>query len=134
VSRLAPDEARRRFTSARVARLATVRAGRPRIVPVVFAVTGDTIVTAVDGKPKSTRALRRLDDIAADPQVSLLADHYADDWTELWWVRADGTARVHSDGTGVDLLVTKYPQYRDDRPDGPVITIDVDRWTGWSAS
>ena len=115
-----------------------MRDGQPRLVPVVFAVVfavdGDAIYTAIDNKPKSTRALARLDDIARNPHVSLLVDHYAEDWTQLWWARAEGAARVLDTGEGIDLLVQKYPQYKTQRPDGPVIRIDVENWTGWSAS
>src|SRR3954468_11111345 len=66
-----------RFAACRVARLATVReSGEPHLVPIVFAVTGAVIHTAVDAKPKRTRHLRRLANIAANPRVSVLADHY----------------------------------------------------------
>lgn len=138
--RLDAATARDRFAAGRVARLATVgTAGRPHLVPVVFALEGDTVITAVDAKPKSTRALRRLADIAENPAVSLLVDHYEDDWSRLWWVRAQGTARVvdADDPVGraaLALLVARYPTYRDQPPPGPVIAISVDRWTGWSAS
>jgi PPOX class probable F420-dependent enzyme len=135
------DEARERFASARVARLASAGAdGRPHIVPVVFALDGDTIVHAVDGKPKRTRALRRLANIAANPHVALLADEYDDgDWERLWWVRADGVARVlePSDDEArraLALLVARYAQYRDAPPAGPVVAVDVMRWSGWSAA
>ena len=134
MSRLDRATARRRFAGAGVARLATSRDGQPRLVPIVFAVDGDAIYTAIDHKPKSTRALARLEDIARNPQVSLLADHYAEDWTQLWWARADGVARVLDTDEGIDLLVEKYPQYKTQRPDGPVIRIDVENWAGWSAS
>ncbi|WP_207555992.1 TIGR03668 family PPOX class F420-dependent oxidoreductase [Intrasporangium flavum] len=137
------DEARARFAAARVARLATVAPdGAPHLVPVVFAVvgevTGDVVWSAVDDKPKSTRALRRLANIAAHPRVSLLVDHYDDDWTRLWWVRADGTARV-LDATdaatraGRDALVGRYPQYAEQPPAGPFVAVTVDAWRGWSA-
>ncbi|HEX7354463.1 MAG TPA: TIGR03668 family PPOX class F420-dependent oxidoreductase [Mycobacteriales bacterium] len=133
--------AREMFAAARVARLATVgEGGQPHLVPVVFAVDGDRIVTAVDHKPKRTTALQRLANIRANPLVSLLVDEYADgDWTTLWWVRADGHARVldHRDDIarqGVELLTRRYPQYRDRRPGGPVVVIEVARWTAWSAS
>src|SRR5690348_1391752 len=93
--RMTADEARARFAAARVARLATADAsGRPHVVPIVFAVAGDEIVSAVDAKPKRTTALRRLANVRENPRVALLADHYEDDWSALWWVRADGTARV----------------------------------------
>ena len=130
-------EARARFACARVARLATLSSdGKPHIVPIVFALDGDVIYTAVDAKPKSTTALRRLANIAAQPTVAVLADHYADEWTQLWWVRADGTAGVADDGSaeeGLRLLTERYPQYVAQPPPGPVIAIDVARWTGWQA-
>ena len=126
--------ARERFAEARVARLATVSAGgAPRIVPIVFALAGEEILTAVDHKPKSTTRLRRLEDISANPAVSLLADAYDDDWSQLWWARADGVARVHAT-YDLDPLVTKYADYRERPPSGPVIVIEVTRWSGWSAT
>lgn len=121
-----------KFSRAPVARLATVTAdGAPHLVPVVFAVHEGTVYTAVDGKPKSTQHLKRLANIAANPRVSLLVDHYADDWTALWWIRADGTAEVTDDDIGRDLLRAKYPQYQTVSLDGPVIAIEVQRWTSW---
>lgn len=132
-------EARERFAGARVARLATIDVdGRPHVVPIVFALAGDTIVSAVDAKPKRTRALRRLANVEANPHVAVLADHYSDDWSALWWVRADGMGRVMWEGdavtTALDLLVARYEQYREQPPTGPVVAIVVDRWSGWSAS
>jgi PPOX class probable F420-dependent enzyme len=139
--RVEPSDARARFAASRVARLATVAAdGRPHLVPVVFAVEGDTVYSAVDDvKPKATPRLRRVANIAANPAVALLADHYADDWAALWWVRADGTARVIEPGEpeaarARDLLAARYEQYRDAPPPGPVIAVDVARWSGWAAS
>ncbi|WP_255649786.1 TIGR03668 family PPOX class F420-dependent oxidoreductase [Nocardia australiensis] len=135
---MSPDEARRRFAADPVARLATVSAtGRPHIVPIVFVVADDLIYTSVDAKPKTTLALRRLANIAANPAVAVLADHYRDDWTRLWWVRADGNARIadtDEDRTAKHLLTTRYPVYVQQPPPGPVIAIDVTRWSGWSAS
>ncbi|MFI5623423.1 TIGR03668 family PPOX class F420-dependent oxidoreductase [Nocardioides sp. NPDC051685] len=126
--------ARERFADARVARLATVSAdGAPRIVPTVFALADEEILTAVDHKPKSTTRLRRLQDIAAHPAVSLLADAYDDDWSQLWWARADGVARVH-ETYDLGPLVAKYADYRERPPAGPVIVIEVTRWSGWSAT
>lgn len=132
------SSARDRFAAARVARLATVSGeGVPHIVPVVFAVDGDVVYTAVDGKPKSTRRLRRLADIDENPSVSLLVDHYDEDWSQLWWVRADGQATIHNSGTDVrrarDLLRAKYPQYQQVSLDGAVITVAVDGWVSWQA-
>jgi PPOX class probable F420-dependent enzyme len=126
------------LASAPVARLATVSAdGRPHLVPVVFAVRDDVLYTAVDAKRKSTRRLRRLANIESNPQVSVLVDHYADDWTQLWWVRADGIAAIHHDGDalqdGYRLLREKYRQYRSVPLDGPVIAVDVRHWNSWHA-
>lgn len=128
---------RDRFATARVARLATVGSdGWPHLVPITFAVDGDFLVTAVDQKPKSSRQLRRLRNIAENPQVSVLADHYSDDWAELWWVRADGAAEVLDEDSArrqtAAALAAKYEQYRDQPPAGPVIRITVRSWTGWT--
>lgn len=118
--------------------LSTVRVdGGPRSVPVVFGVTSDRrLVTAVDHKPKSTRALRRLDDIGADPRTTLLCHHYADDWTELWWVRVDGTAEVFDDPKPTDrrALTDRYAQYTEQPPTGPWILITPHAVTGWQFS
>lgn len=129
---------RARFTESPVARLGTVTpGGAPHLVPVVFAVAADgaVVYTAIDAKPKTTRRLRRLANIDADPRVSLLVDHYSDDWTQLWWVRADGVATIHDDGraleTGRQLLRAKYPQYQSVSLDGPVIAVAVQHWSSW---
>ncbi|MDN5790773.1 MAG: TIGR03668 family PPOX class F420-dependent oxidoreductase [Micrococcales bacterium] len=122
-----------------MARLSTVTpGGAPHVVAIVFAIAGDVAWTAIDAKPKSTRALRRLANIAANPRVSLLVDVYDDDWSRLWWVRLDGVATVLSAddagaATGVAALVAKYPQYRADPPAGPLIWISVERRVSWSA-
>jgi PPOX class probable F420-dependent enzyme len=130
------DEMRARFRDARVARLATVTGeGRPHVVPCCFVLAGDAVYSAVDAKPKSTLALRRLDNIAAHPHASLLVDYYDDDWATLWWVRADGAARVVTEPTerddAVAQLAAKYVQYAHTPPPGPVIAIDVETWRAW---
>jgi PPOX class probable F420-dependent enzyme len=132
------DECRRRFAAVRHAFLATAGEDRwPHVVPVVFALDDDRIVVAVDSKPKRTTALRRLRNIEQNPRVCFLVDHYDDDWTRLWWVRADARARVVAGGAereaAVALLAGRYRQYVDDVPTGPVILAEVVRWSGWSA-
>jgi PPOX class probable F420-dependent enzyme len=143
VAELQPADARARLAGARVTHLATAGAdGRPHVVPMTFALLdGATIVSAVDHKPKRTTALRRLANIDANPQVAVLADHYADDWTELWWARADGTARTVAPGDEPELraravaaLVARYAPYRDQPPAGPLVVIAVARWSGWRAA
>jgi PPOX class probable F420-dependent enzyme len=135
--RLTEDAARERLASVPVIHLATSdETGRPHLVVATFALDGDRIYTAVDAKPKNTRDLKRLRNIRAEPRVAVLADHYEDDWTRLWWVRADATARVVEDPAAmaepVALLRERYPQYRETPPAGPVIAIAVERWTGWA--
>jgi PPOX class probable F420-dependent enzyme len=130
-------EARRLFATAPVARLASVDAdGAPHLVPICFALDGDTLYTAVDRKPKRTTRLRRLANVAADPRVSVLADRYDDDWSTLWWVRGDGTARIvaagaEEHGRAIALLTARYGQYEDEPPEGPAIVVSILRWSGW---
>ena len=130
------------FAQSPVAMLATVGSdGAPHVVPVVFAVNTDrdppVVYTAVDAKRKSTRRLQRLTNIEANPRVSLLVDHYDDDWSQLWWVRADGVAEIHQSGdemaSGYALLRSKYVQYQRLALDGPVVTVAIDRWAAWHA-
>jgi PPOX class probable F420-dependent enzyme len=136
---LEADEMRSRIDGAMVARLATVgHDSRPHIVPITFALDDDTIYFAVDFKPKKTADLQRLRNIEANPFVSVLVDHYEDDWTKLWWVRVDGSARIVIDGAvfekGIALLTQRYAPYESARPAGPVVAIAIERMTGWSAS
>ena len=121
-----------------MARLATVAPdGAPHLVPVCFAVVADVVYSAVDDKPKRTTDLARLANIAAEPRVALLADHYDDDWTRLWWVRVDGDARVVTDADerarALAALAAAYPQYARNPPQGAVIAVDARRFSGWSA-
>lgn len=132
-------EARALVASARVARLATVNPGLGvDVVPITFALLeGDRLVSIVDQKPKSTARLRRLTNIRAHPEVTVLVDHYEDDWERLWWVRMRGTATVITEGDAfaeaVEALTERYPQYVEAPPPGPVVSVTVDAWTGWRA-
>jgi PPOX class probable F420-dependent enzyme len=131
-------EARARFAAARVARLATVRPdGGPHLVPVVFVLEGDTVWLVVDEKPKRHRQLQRVVNIRAEPRVSLLADSYDEDWNRLWWVRADGRARIVGEGheleRAVGLILDRYPQERGQPPRGPALAVEVERWRRWPA-
>ena len=134
------DTARRLALGSPVARLATVNPGLGvDIVPITWAVVGgpddERLVSAVDHKPKTTTNLRRLRNIDTHPDVTVLVDHYDDDWERLWWVRIRGTAAVISGGDefdrAVDALVARYPQYEDHRPTGPAIVVQDLVWTGW---
>ncbi|TQM04191.1 TIGR03668 family PPOX class F420-dependent oxidoreductase [Pseudonocardia kunmingensis] len=137
---LDPAAQRSRLAAAPAARLATLRAdGTPRLVPITFALVEGLICSAVDEvKPKTTTRLARLTDVERDPRVGLVADHYADDWSALWWVRVDGTAAVHRDGPlrerALAALVAKYPPYAAAPPAGAVLVITPNRWAGWAAT
>ena len=125
-----------RLAGAQVASLATTRpSGSPHVVPVTFALDRETVFTMIDAKPKTTTSLQRLTNIEAHPAVSLLAQHYEDDWTGLWWVRVDGEATVSADqsvlATARRLLREKYPQHQNQPLDGPAIVIEVTDVAWW---
>ena len=127
-----------RLTAARVARLATTDPdGRPHLVPIVFALEGDMLYSAVDRKPKRSTKLRRIENARARPDVTVLVDHYDEDWGQLWWIRLRGRARVLDGGEerehALALLQEKYPQYRSEPPDGPVLAVDVTDVREWTA-
>ena len=116
--KLSDEAVRSRLDDWPVARLATVDAdGSPHQVPIVFARVGEALWSPIDGKPKSGGELARVRHVRDHPGVSLLLDHYADDWTRLWWIRIDAQGRVVRDHgePGVDAAVralrAKYPQY-----------------------
>jgi PPOX class probable F420-dependent enzyme len=131
-------ELRRRFAASPVAHLATIRPdGRPHVVPMVFALVNDTVYSAVDAKPKRSQRLQRVTNVRENPRCALLVDHYDDDWRRLWWVRADGVAEVvdaPAGHPGIQALVQRFPQYRDEPPSGPLLVVTVHRWTGWTSS
>jgi hypothetical protein len=148
---LAGEQARTLLAGARVARLASVTAeGVPHLVPVTFALDGDVLYTAVDGKPKSARGLRPPPPRGGGgggrgpppppppPRVAVLADHYEENWGALWWARADGTAAVIDDpglmAAPLALLARRYPQYDEVPLPGPVIAVQITAWTGWTAA
>ena len=133
---MSPEKALELVERARVAHLATVtKSGTPHIVPCCFVLDGEVIYSAVDAKPKSTLALKRLANIAAAPVASLLVDHYDEDWTQLWWVRVDGTASIVADPDerrhALLMLTDKYIQYQHEAPAGPVIAVHIERVRNW---
>lgn len=142
VTSLSEQEAHRRLFEARVAKLATADAdGRPHIVPICFALDGDRLYSAVDHKPKTSPRLRRLDNLRANPAASVLVDHYDEDWDRLWWVRADGTARIldpddnrtrEERSRAITLLADKYDQYVGSAPRGSVICLTLRSWRSWA--
>jgi len=136
--RLDAATARDWFVRSAVLRLATVSTdGEPHVVPCTFAVDrAGRIVIGIDNKPKSSLNLRRLQNIADNARVSMLVDHYSDDWDQLWWARADGIATIERAGAEHaahwQLLRARYPQYEGQVLDGPVIVVQVESWSGWA--
>jgi PPOX class probable F420-dependent enzyme len=135
--RYSAEESRSVALAQRVARLATVsEAGDPHLVPVTFAVSGGLVVIGIDEKPKTTLDLKRLRNIRSDPRVALCWDRYDEDWRRLWWVRADGLASVTEDGGSWErawqALNDKYEQYRHAAHSGPIIVVEVTKWSGWA--
>jgi PPOX class probable F420-dependent enzyme len=135
---LTPEQATR-LSETPVGHLATADAnGRPHVIPVCFAYDGSCIYSVLDAKPKrgSLTSLRRVRNILANPHVSLVIDHYDEDWTRLWYLLVQGRAELIESGAepadAVSLLRSKYPQYRKMDLDGnPVIKITPERATGW---
>jgi PPOX class probable F420-dependent enzyme len=127
---------RSRVSEARVGRLATTTPdGRPHVVPCCFALSGTGLYTAVDAKPKSSSRLQRVRNLEGNPAAALVVDHYEENWTNLWWVRIDGIARIVASGSERDaafeLLAAKYAQYQREPPPGPAIAIDIRTWRAW---
>jgi PPOX class probable F420-dependent enzyme len=118
--------------------LATVNHdGSPHLVPITFALTGSTLVTGVDHKPKRTPSLQRLANIRRNPHVSVLVQHYSPDWSGLWWARADGTATLIEPEDprhriAAELLAERYVQYREHPIRGYIIEIDIEHWAEWT--
>jgi PPOX class probable F420-dependent enzyme len=137
---VSPERSRERFAAEKHALLATADSGgAPHIVPIVFALAGDTIYNAVDRKPKRTTSLRRLANVAENPRVAVIAEHYEEVWSKLWWVRAEGRARLleassQEGAAALALLGERYEQYRREPPPGPLLAIDIARWSGWAAN
>ncbi|HKP51185.1 MAG TPA: TIGR03668 family PPOX class F420-dependent oxidoreductase [Chloroflexia bacterium] len=130
------------ITSQRVARLATADAeGRPNIVPVCFAFEGQLFYIALDNKPKSVphTRLKRVRNIEANPQVSIMVDTYSEDWSRLQYVLVNGIATIEPPGTqrhadAMPLLREKYPQYRsmpiEERPIIAIAPTSTHAWAG----
>jgi PPOX class probable F420-dependent enzyme len=111
--------------------------GHPRVQPVTFARVGDTIVSAIDDKPKRRRGelparVRRLQ---RHPRVALTIDRYDDDWTRLAWVQFLGDVTIEPiDATALDALQRRYPAYRTRPPQGPVLKLRPERVLSWRSA
>jgi len=140
VTNLSPAQDRF-LRSARTGHLATADAkGRPQVVPVCFVFDGQAIYSVLDAKPKTTplRQLRRVKNILANPQVSLVVDHYEENWDKLQYILVSGNAELlESDEKwvmAIAMLREKYPQYQAmDLDQSPVIKITPVRYSPWSS-
>lgn len=111
--------------------------GAPRVLPVTFAVAGGRIWSAIDQKPKTAEEPARLRFLRRDPRAALTVDRYSDDWEELAWVQVLGrVAIVHVEEgrPGLEALRTKYEQYRDETPPGPLLAVRPERYLWWRAA
>jgi len=128
----------------RVGRLGTAdAAGQPLVVPICYAFDGESLFSAIDAKPKTTapRGLKRIRNLQDNPKVSVVIDRYDEDWRKLRYVIIQGRAELLTEGgdfsRGIDLLLAKYPQYRDmglNRGSGLMIKVKPDRVTQWQYS
>jgi len=134
----APDWALTMLRDARVARLATVDpSGAPHIVPVCFVVDASSVLwTPIDGKPKRTRALQRIENLRRDPRATVIVDHYEEDWRALRWVAVHARGELVSgeNASGaLSLLRAKYPQYQEVEIGPEAIQLTANRVAWWSA-
>ncbi len=111
-------------------------AGRPRVLPVTFALVGDKAWTAVDDKPKRSPGaeLARVRWLRRRPEATLLVDYYADDWARLAWVQMIGRVTIVDDAKPPAELVAKYEPYRRRPPRGPLLRLDIERVVHWRAA
>ncbi len=136
---LAPDECWAKLREAQHGVLATLQAdGSPHLVPVVFAVLDQrSLAIPVDTvKAKRSTGLQRVANVVADPRVSVLVEHYDEDWSALWWVRADGAARVLEGAdlaAAIDALAARFVVYRQPGAVTGALAVDLARITGWHA-
>ncbi len=129
--------------SARVAHLATAdQYARPHVVPIVFVLDGDHLYFPLDRKPKREddwHMLRRVRNIETNGRVSIVVDHYDEDWTKLAWVLLEGVATILETGDEREAaaagLTAKYPQYQGGGLDGrPIVRVVIERAVQWSGS
>ena len=136
----------RLIDEARIARLAQLDFEQQvHAIPFVFVRLDKTLYSPVDGKPKRHAKLSRLAWVEEAPSVTVLIDEYQEDWTQLWWLRIYGEAKViRADAPNWDLIAEKlrerYPQYAAP-PSGvelfngepTMLSIEIGRWRSWFA-
>lgn len=105
-------------------------------MPVVLGVIEDEIVSPIDHKPKTGQILSRVKNLERDDRVTLLVDHWDEDWTRLAWLMVRGHAVVDPDASDevMRILNARYPQYSVDERHDALIRIRPTRLTWWSWS
>jgi PPOX class probable F420-dependent enzyme len=133
-----PGWAQELIDGARVGRLGLIDdAGRPRVLPVTYAVHDAVIWTAVDRKPKRPGEPARVRWLRRRPDAALTVDRYSDDWDELAWVQVLGPVElldVADAPDAVAALAAKYAPYRDEPPPGPLLRLAPQRFVCWQAT
>lgn len=137
--RLDEAEARARLMAATHGVLCTLHPLRGvDAVPVMYAVDDELVGVPVDTvKPKGSTRLQRERNLEADPRATLLVEHWdAEDWSALWWVRAELRHVADSDGARREALAARLagqvPQYRE-RPFAQLLVLQIVGMTGWTA-
>jgi PPOX class probable F420-dependent enzyme len=130
-----PDWAQAMLESEHVARLAYLDGDDlPRVLPVVFALAGDTVWGVIDTKPKRTPEPARVRWLRRRPEVAFCVDVYDDEWERLAWVQLLGRVELLdlADGpAALEALRARYPQYRERTPPGPLLRLDLERALWW---
>ena len=112
-------------------------AGRPRVLPVTYALAGGAVWSAIDQKPKRPGEPARVRYLRRRPEAALCVDHYEDAWERLAWVQLLGRVEVvpaEEAEPALDALAAKYPQYGESRPPGPLLRVAVERALFWRAA
>ena len=123
------------LASARVARLGLLdEDDLPRVLPVTFALFEGAVWSAIDRKPKRPGEPARVRRLRRRPDAALLVDRYDDDWSRLAWVELRGPVTIHPLGPAAEALATRYEQYRDEPPQGPLLRLEVRDAIWWRAS
>src|SRR5919112_162426 len=129
-----PEWAAELLLEARVGRLALLdEEDLPRVLPVTFAVFEEAVWSAIDQKPKRAAEPARVRRLRRRPEAALLVDRYDDDWSRLAWVELRGPVSVEPLGPALDALTEKYPQYVQQRPQGPLLRLAPERFACWRA-
>ena len=133
-----PEWAREMLGAARVGRLGLLDVGdHPRVLPVTFTVAEDCVWSAIDRKPKRAGEPARVRRLRRRPAAALLVDRYDDDWSLLAWVEVRGAVSIlapEEAPEALGALVAKYPQYAEQRPQGPLLRLAPERFAWWRAA